>query len=44
MGALIRKFLKDKRGNYALMTAITMIPLMGAVAIAVDYTELVRQR
>ncbi len=26
------------------MTAITMIPLMGAVAIAVDYTELVRQR
>jgi len=26
------------------MTAITMVPLMGGVALAVDYTELVRQR
>ena len=42
--AMIRRFLRDKRGNYALMTAITMIPLMGGVALAVDYTELVRER
>ncbi|WP_217569955.1 pilus assembly protein [Mesorhizobium sp. GbtcB19] len=41
---MIRKFLSDRRGNYALMTAITMIPLMGGVALAVDYTELVRER
>jgi len=41
---LIRNFFRDKRGNYALITAITMVPLMGGVALAVDYTELVRQR
>ncbi|MDX8482386.1 pilus assembly protein TadG-related protein [Mesorhizobium sp. VK24D] len=41
---MIRKFLRDRRGNYALATAITMIPLMGGVALAVDYTELVRQK
>ncbi|WP_281405635.1 MULTISPECIES: TadE/TadG family type IV pilus assembly protein [unclassified Mesorhizobium] len=41
---MIRKFLHDRRGNYALMTAITMIPLMGGVALAVDYTELIRER
>ncbi len=41
---MIRKFVSDRRGNYALMTVITMVPLMGAVALAVDYTELVRQR
>ena len=41
---MIRDFFRDRRGNYALMTVITMIPLMGAVAIAVDYTELVRQK
>ncbi|TGQ12584.1 MULTISPECIES: TadE/TadG family type IV pilus assembly protein [unclassified Mesorhizobium] len=41
---MIRDFFRDRRGNYALMTVITMIPLMGAVAIAVDYTELIRQK
>ena len=41
---MIRRFVSDRRGNYALMTVITMVPLMGAVALAVDYTELVRQR
>ncbi|RWB54814.1 pilus assembly protein [Mesorhizobium sp.] len=41
---MIREFLRDRRGNYALMTVITMVPLMGGVALAVDYTELVRER
>lgn len=41
---MIRRFLCDKRGNYALMTVITMIPLMGGVALAIDYTELIRER
>jgi Flp pilus assembly protein TadG len=40
---MIRKFLADKRGNYMMITAITMLPLMGAVAIGVDYTEMNRQ-
>lgn len=41
---MIRRFLGDRRGNYALMTVITLVPLMGALALAIDYTELVRQR
>ena len=41
---MIREFLKDKRGNYALITVITLVPLMGALALGVDYTELSRQR
>jgi Flp pilus assembly protein TadG len=41
---MIRRFGSDRRGNFALMTVITMVPLMGALAIGVDYTELVRQR
>lgn len=41
---MIRRFLRDRRGNYALMTVITLVPLMGALALAIDYTELIRQR
>ncbi|CDX11056.1 conserved exported hypothetical protein [Mesorhizobium sp. ORS 3324] len=41
---MIRRFLRDRRGNYAVATVIAMIPLMGGVALAVDYTELVRQK
>ncbi|UCI06148.1 pilus assembly protein [Mesorhizobium sp. B1-1-8] len=39
-----RRFCRDRRGNYALVTAIAMVPLMGAVAMAVDFTELNRQK
>jgi len=42
--AMIRKLVRDRRGNYALIAAIAMVPIMGGVALAVDYTELVRQR
>ncbi|PBC02568.1 pilus assembly protein TadG-related protein [Mesorhizobium sp. WSM3860] len=38
------RFCRDRRGNYALVTAIAMVPLMGALAIAVDLTELNRQK
>ncbi|UDL91329.1 pilus assembly protein [Mesorhizobium sp. PAMC28654] len=41
---MIGKFCRDRRGNYALVTAISLVPIMGAVALAVDYAELVRQR
>ncbi len=41
---MIRRFLGDRRGNYALLTVIMMVPLMGALALAIDYTELIRQR
>lgn len=41
---MFRRFLKDVRGNYMLLTAISMVPIMGALAISIDYTELTRQR
>ena len=44
MRQAIRRFLADCRGNYALMTAVAMVPLMGGVAIAVDYAEMTRQQ
>src|SRR6185312_1805921 len=40
---MLRKFLADRRGNYAMITAIMIAPLMGAVALGVDYTEMNRQ-
>ncbi|TJV17194.1 TadE/TadG family type IV pilus assembly protein [Mesorhizobium sp.] len=41
---MIRKFANDRRGNYALMTVLAMVPLMGALAIGIDYTEMTRER
>jgi Flp pilus assembly protein TadG len=40
---MFRRFLTDVRGNYALLTVISMVPIMGALAIGIDYTELSRQ-
>lgn len=41
---MIRRFLRDQRGSYALMTAVAIVPIMGALALAVDYTEMSKQR
>lgn len=41
---MLRKFLADTRGNYAMITGLLMAPLFGAVALAVDYSEMSRQR
>ena len=41
---MIRRFLNDIRGNYVVLTAVAMVPIMGGLALAVDYTELSRQR
>lgn len=43
-GTMFRKFARDRRGNYAMLTALAMLPVMGAVALAVDYSEVSRQR
>ncbi|MGB3503620.1 MAG: pilus assembly protein [Mesorhizobium sp.] len=37
-------FLRDRRGNFAMMTSIALVPLLGGLALAVDYTEVTRQR
>lgn len=41
---MFRRFLRDTRGNYMLMTAIAIVPIMGALALGVDYTEMNRQQ
>ncbi|MFC5386020.1 pilus assembly protein TadG-related protein [Aquamicrobium segne] len=41
---MLKKFLSDIRGNYAMITGLIMAPLFGAVALAVDYSEMSRQR
>ena len=41
---MLRRFLDDRRGNFAMMTAVAMIPLLGGVALAVDYSEMNRQK
>ena len=37
---MFRKFLKDVRGNYLLLTAISMVPIMGGLAIADELSNL----
>jgi Flp pilus assembly protein TadG len=41
---MFQKFLADRRGNFAMMTSIAMVPLLGALALGVDYSEMSRQR
>jgi Flp pilus assembly protein TadG len=41
---MIRKFLRDRRGNYAMLMGIAMLPIMGSVAIAIDFSEMNRQK
>lgn len=41
---MFRRFLQDKRGNYAVAMGVALIPLMGGLAIAVDFTEMNRQQ
>ena len=41
---MIRKFARDVRGNYMVLTAAAIVPIMGALALAVDYAEMSRQR
>jgi Flp pilus assembly protein TadG len=41
---MLRKFLRDIRGSYAIATAVAMAPIMGGLALAIDFTEMNRQR
>lgn len=41
---MFRKFWADRRGNYAMMTVICMLPMMGGLALAIDYAEMTRER
>ncbi len=41
---MFRKFLRDTRGDYAIATAIAIVPILGGLALAVDYSDISRQR
>jgi len=41
---MILTFFRDRRGNYAMITAVAVVPIMGSLALAVDYTEMSKQR
>ncbi|MEQ1953297.1 TadE/TadG family type IV pilus assembly protein [Mesorhizobium yinganensis] len=41
---MFRKFWADRRGNYAMITVICMLPMVGGLALAIDYAELTRER
>jgi Flp pilus assembly protein TadG len=41
---MFRKFLSDVRGNFLMLTGIAIVPIMGALALAIDYADMSRQR
>ena len=41
---MFRRFWKHEGGQFAMMTAIAAVPLLGALAFAVDFSEMTRQR
>lgn len=41
---MLIEFLRDRRGSYAIMTGVAMLPLMGGLALAIDFTEMNRQK
>ncbi|WP_353641920.1 pilus assembly protein TadG-related protein [Mesorhizobium sp. WSM2239] len=41
---MLRRFARDQRGNFAMMMVIATVPILGGLALAVDYSELSRQR
>src|SRR4029078_3569913 len=41
---VMRGFLGDRRGNYGPMTVVGVVALMGGGALAVDYSEMNRQK
>jgi Flp pilus assembly protein TadG len=41
---MLGKFLRSREGNYALLTAAAIVPIMGGLAVGVDYSQMAKQR
>ncbi|MEO3386261.1 pilus assembly protein TadG-related protein [Mesorhizobium sp. CAU 1741] len=41
---MIRRFLRDTAGTYAIAMTVALVPIMGGLALALDYSELTRQK
>ncbi len=39
MGILSSAFLSDRSGNFGIMTALLMVPLVGSAGLALDYAH-----
>lgn len=44
LGTHLRSLLRDRSGNFAILTALLMVPLMGALGLAVDYARVSHAR
>jgi hypothetical protein len=44
MGGKVVSFVRDGRGNFSMMLAILVLPIIGAVGLAIDYAQLSRVR
>ena len=41
---MLREFWNDRRGNFIIITAVAIVPIMGALALSVDFAQMSRQR
>ena len=41
---MLGKFLRNKRGNFMIGTAVMILPLIGGLAVSVDYIEMNRHK
>ncbi len=41
---ILKRYLKEKSGNFAMMLALMMVPIMISVGIAIDYSRLVNTK
>jgi Flp pilus assembly protein TadG len=41
---MFRRFFGDESGNYMLLTAAAIVPIMGGLALAVDFSQMAAQR
>nr|WP_297265268.1 pilus assembly protein [Mesorhizobium sp.] len=44
IGSFLGRFRRDEGGNYAIAFAIALIPILGGMAIAIDFAEMNRQK
>lgn len=42
--SVLKRFFRNEAGNYAITFALTVFPILGAISMAVDYSNLARQR
>lgn len=44
MASLVRRFLRDRAGHFAMAMTVALTPIMGGLALALDYSQMNRQK